>query len=198
MKDSKRIVSRNGNQGGSSQARLQPVPSLESVGYQPVYVASVGAREKSAAGVCSEAPSSDPRRRHGGQASSPGLFGLRVNAATGSPPAPVAVRPAPQASQHAGRLSRPLLYRLTVVLAALCEPDGQPVINPDTNCSRLARTLEVSPRTVQRDMDFLRDSLCLPIQYEPGRRTFYLARPAAIDLSRLLVFAAAAEQKGGA
>lgn len=93
-------------------------------------------------------------------------------------------------------MNRPLLYRLTVVLAALCEPDGQPVANPRANCSRLARTLEVSPRTVQRDVEFLRDSLCLPIVYEPTRRTFYLARPATPDLSRLLLLSGGTQQKG--
>ena len=45
-----------------------------------------------------------------------------------------------------------------------------------TNCQRLAAQLEVSPRTVQRDIDFMRDQLGLPIEYEPTTRVFRYTR----------------------
>ena len=34
------------------------------------------------------------------------------------------------------------------------------------NCSKLARELEVSTKTIQRDIEFMRDRLGLPIQYD--------------------------------
>ena len=48
-------------------------------------------------------------------------------------------------------------------------------LNP-TNCKRLAQKLEVSPRTVQRDIDFMRDQLGLPIEYEPAQHVFRYTR----------------------
>ncbi len=41
------------------------------------------------------------------------------------------------------------------------------------NCSTLARALEVSPKTVQRDIDFMRFQLELPIEYDRLRHGFY-------------------------
>jgi predicted DNA-binding transcriptional regulator YafY len=35
-----------------------------------------------------------------------------------------------------------------------------------TNCSRLARDLEVSPKTIMRDLAFMRDQLDLPLEYD--------------------------------
>ena len=44
------------------------------------------------------------------------------------------------------------------------------------NCSVLAREFEVSVKTVQRDVDFMRDQLMLPIEYDSrGHGFFYLA-----------------------
>ena len=34
------------------------------------------------------------------------------------------------------------------------------------NCARLGKTLEVSPKTIQRDLEFMRDRLGLPIEYD--------------------------------
>ncbi len=45
------------------------------------------------------------------------------------------------------------------------------------NCSRLAAELEVSAKTVQRDIDFMRDQLELPIDYDAAERGFFYARP---------------------
>jgi predicted DNA-binding transcriptional regulator YafY len=41
------------------------------------------------------------------------------------------------------------------------------------NCSDLAKTLEVSPKTVQRDIDYMRYQLNLPIEYDQERHGFY-------------------------
>ena len=40
------------------------------------------------------------------------------------------------------------------------------------NCSLLAREFEVSAKTIQRDVDFMRDQLVLPIEYDRGRHGF--------------------------
>src|ERR1700753_498197 len=34
------------------------------------------------------------------------------------------------------------------------------------NCRKLADELEVSPKTIQRDIDFMRDQLNMPIEYD--------------------------------
>lgn len=41
------------------------------------------------------------------------------------------------------------------------------------NCQKLSVTLEVSPKTVMRDIDFMRDRLKLPLAYDPVRHGFY-------------------------
>jgi hypothetical protein len=41
------------------------------------------------------------------------------------------------------------------------------------NCQQLAQEFEMCPKTIQRDFDFMRDSLNLPIQYDPKRAGFY-------------------------
>jgi len=41
------------------------------------------------------------------------------------------------------------------------------------NCRTIARELEVSPKTIQRDIDFMRDRLGLPIDYDAKRFGFY-------------------------
>jgi predicted DNA-binding transcriptional regulator YafY len=44
------------------------------------------------------------------------------------------------------------------------------------NCRGLAIELEVSAKTVQRDIDFMRDQLGLPLDYDPVARGFYYTR----------------------
>ena len=46
-----------------------------------------------------------------------------------------------------------------------------------TNCRELARELEVSYKTIQRDIDFMRDQLELPIDYDAASRGFFYSRP---------------------
>lgn len=41
------------------------------------------------------------------------------------------------------------------------------------NASTLARELEVSPKSIQRDLDFMRDRLALPLEYDPRRFGYY-------------------------
>ena len=45
------------------------------------------------------------------------------------------------------------------------------------NCSRMAARLEVSVRTVKRDIDFMRDRLHLPIAYNRQKHGFYYSAP---------------------
>lgn len=45
------------------------------------------------------------------------------------------------------------------------------------NCSQLAISIEVSTRTVKRDVDFMRDSLRLPIEYDSRRYGYYYTKP---------------------
>jgi predicted DNA-binding transcriptional regulator YafY len=66
--------------------------------------------------------------------------------------------------------SRPPLARMLAIHHFLQE-------NRFPNCRRLAQEIEVSSKTIQRDIGFMRDQLELPIEYDPGRRGFYYARP---------------------
>ncbi len=45
------------------------------------------------------------------------------------------------------------------------------------NCSRLAKEFEVAVRTVMRDVDFMRDRLLLPIEWDPRRNGYYYTEP---------------------
>jgi predicted DNA-binding transcriptional regulator YafY len=74
------------------------------------------------------------------------------------------------------------------------------------NCSVLARDFEVSVKTVQRDIDFMRDQLMLPIEYDRYEHGFFYSQPVGqfplITVSEgevvaLLVAQKAAEQYRG-
>lgn len=54
---------------------------------------------------------------------------------------------------------------------------GRPV-----TCGQVARELETSERTIQRDLDYMREELLLPIEYESGLRTFVYVAPASLTL----------------
>ena len=45
------------------------------------------------------------------------------------------------------------------------------------NCRSVADELEMSPRTIQRDIDFMRYQLDLPIDYDAKTHTFAYSRP---------------------
>lgn len=46
-----------------------------------------------------------------------------------------------------------------------------------TNCTKLGALLEVSVRTVQRDLDFMRDRLNLPVEYVPQLYSYRYSHP---------------------
>jgi len=45
------------------------------------------------------------------------------------------------------------------------------------NCSKIAQELETSRKTIQRDINFMRDELDLPIDYDETRHGYYYTRP---------------------
>lgn len=49
--------------------------------------------------------------------------------------------------------------------------------NEFPNCRKISEELEVSSKTVQRDIDFMRDRLALPIAYDPARCGFRYTEP---------------------
>lgn len=67
-------------------------------------------------------------------------------------------------------MSRPPIVRMRRIHEILS--DGKPA-----NCSLLARELEVSTKTIQRDIDNMRDQQQLPIDYDPSTRSFVYTRP---------------------
>jgi predicted DNA-binding transcriptional regulator YafY len=62
--------------------------------------------------------------------------------------------------------SRPPLQRMMRLHAALKSQQFP-------NCQKIAAELEVSAKTIQRDIDFMRDRLGLPIDYHPQEFGFY-------------------------
>ena len=70
----------------------------------------------------------------------------------------------------ADRLSRPPLARMLRIHDRL-KGDRFP------NCSQLALALEVSTKTVQRDVDFMRDRMDLPIEFDFRRNGFHYTAP---------------------
>jgi len=61
------------------------------------------------------------------------------------------------------------------------------------NCTKLAKEFEVTVRTVMRDLDFMRDRLNLPIEFNPERKGFFYTEPVGqfpyIPFSEAEVFA---------
>src|SRR5690349_24995099 len=47
------------------------------------------------------------------------------------------------------------------------------------NCTKLAQELEVSPKTIQRDLEFMRYRLNLPIEYDQLHFGFHYTEPVA-------------------
>jgi len=68
-----------------------------------------------------------------------------------------------------GQTRRPLA-RIHVIHEALSS-DSWP------NCSSLAEMLEVSVKTIQRDLDFMRDEFRLPIEFVPERNGYHYTAP---------------------
>lgn len=66
-------------------------------------------------------------------------------------------------------LKRPAIERMLLIHKAL-QRGGFP------NSRRLGSELEVSSKTISRDIDFMRDRMLLPIEYESSRRGYYYTR----------------------
>ena len=73
-------------------------------------------------------------------------------------------------SAKALRTTRPAFYRIwrihTLIQADRCPP-----------VPKLARELEVHPRTIERDIEYLRDVLGAPIAFNPRRRVYVYTDP---------------------
>jgi proteasome accessory factor B len=68
------------------------------------------------------------------------------------------------------KFSRPPLERMMRLHAAL-------KARKFPNCQQIAAELEVSPKTIQRDVDFMRYRLGLPIDYHPKEFGFFYSEP---------------------
>ena len=106
---------------------------------------------------------------------------------------------APAGRGLAAKAARPPLVRMMRIHDAL-------TAEKYPNCSSMARDLEVTTKTIQRDIEFMRDQLALPIEYEPVERGYYYAASVAQfpmvtvsqgELVALLVAQKAVEQYKG-
>ncbi|MDR2463278.1 MAG: transcriptional regulator [Verrucomicrobiales bacterium] len=70
------------------------------------------------------------------------------------------------------KFSRPPLARMLKIHETL-------MAGKYPNCSRLAEELEVVPRTARRDLEFMRDQLNLPLEYDARRFGYYYTEPVA-------------------
>jgi proteasome accessory factor B len=67
-------------------------------------------------------------------------------------------------------MSRPPLERMMRIHTAIAS-------GRFPNASSLAREFEVSTKTIQRDLDFMRDRMGLPVEYHPQRFGFHYTEP---------------------
>lgn len=67
-------------------------------------------------------------------------------------------------------MKRPQIHRLNVIYGML-KGGRYP------NCGILAKQFEVSPRTICRDIDCLKDDFRAPLEYDPRRRGYHLTDP---------------------
>ncbi|HRJ72824.1 MAG TPA: WYL domain-containing protein [Terrimicrobiaceae bacterium] len=107
--------------------------------------------------------------------------------------------PVSPAEGFSARASRPPLVRM-IRIHELLSAGKYP------NCSELGRDFEVSTKTIQRDFEFMRDQLVLPIEYDAVRHGYFYARAVAQfpmvtvtqgELVALLVAQKAVEQYRG-
>lgn len=76
----------------------------------------------------------------------------------------------PEKSSAPVRLSRPPLQRMMAIHEELKR-------GAFTNCAKLAAQLEVAPKTVMRDISFMRDRLGLPLEYDPALHAYHYTYP---------------------
>jgi proteasome accessory factor B len=67
-------------------------------------------------------------------------------------------------------VSRPALWRV-IEIHKLLRNGGYP------NCSTLAKEIEVTTKTIQRDISFMRDQLGLPLEYDAVRHGYHYTEP---------------------
>ena len=84
-------------------------------------------------------------------------------------PKPVKSSKSLKTVQNHGRSARLPMYRMLQIHELLKE-------GKFPNCQALSDDFEVSYKTVQRDIDFMRDQLQLPIEYDSARRGFLYTR----------------------
>lgn len=93
--------------------------------------------------------------------------------------------------------TRPQYHRLQRVLEMIREGTRAGSL---PNCGAFARELEVSRRTLMRDLDFLRDDHHAPIAYDESRKGFRLTDPTftlpPVQLTRREVFSTSANERG--
>ncbi len=89
-------------------------------------------------------------------------------------------------------LKRPAIERMLLIHKAL-QRGGFP------NCSQLAAELEVSTKTISRDIDFMRDRMLMPIEYEASEHGYCYTREVeslpTIDISEGELLALSVAQK---
>jgi len=104
-----------------------------------------------------------------------------------------------QCRQHQSLITRPPYARMVRIHQMLTD-------RALPNCSTLADEFEVSYKTVQRDIDFMRDQMGLPIEYDQVDHGFYYTKPVTSfpvvqvkqgELVALLVAQKAVEQYRG-
>ncbi len=74
----------------------------------------------------------------------------------------------PAASLRSG-VSRPALWRVLEIHKII-------LAGRYPNCSTLAAEIEVTPKTIQRDMSFMRDQLGMPLEYDQVRHGYHYTR----------------------
>lgn len=52
----------------------------------------------------------------------------------------------------------------------------QIILSNTVNCSTIADKYECTNRTIYRDIDFMRNDLCLPIEYDTKRKSYYYSK----------------------
>jgi hypothetical protein len=87
-----------------------------------------------------------------------------------STPEPAARRGAGISTGNSAGYSRPPLARMLRLHQCMME-------NTYPNCRQMAEEFEVAAKTVQRDVNFMRDQMRLPIEYDKGRFGFHYTRP---------------------
>ncbi|MDZ7336270.1 MAG: WYL domain-containing protein [candidate division KSB1 bacterium] len=68
------------------------------------------------------------------------------------------------------KYSRPVIHRLMIIDQRIRE-------NKYPNCTSLAREIEVSPKTIARDIQYMRDMIQAPIEFDARRNGYYYAKP---------------------